>query len=182
MVKLLTPWGCILLAFGVLLLPLRWIIAWSVVSIAHEAGHILTAKLLGGKVHGLSAAAWGARIRIRDLTPAAELATAMAGPLFGCIGLLLIPWLPEAGICAIFQGIYNLLPIYPLDGGRAINCILLLLAGEKTAAKALSVLRILCIGLLWVLTLIGVFWLKLGLLPIMGMLLLHIKTKIGNTP
>ena len=182
MLKVLSPWACIVFAFGVLLLPLRWILAWGIITAAHEVGHILTAWLLGGRVSGFSAATWGARIHVEDLTPGRELLTALSGPIAGSLGLILTPWYPEVGICAVAQGIYNLLPVYPLDGGRVIRCLLHLLLGDNKAATVTEVVGIISTVMLWIPALYGAVWLKLGLFPVLGMLLLHIRTKIGNTP
>jgi Zn-dependent protease len=58
------------------------------------------------------------------LTPIQEAFCALAGPMGSFLVLLMSEVLPEAALCGLFQGAYNLLPIYPLDGGRISLCVL----------------------------------------------------------
>lgn len=47
---------------------------------------------------------------------------AAAGPLGSFLFARAMTFFPEASVCALVQGIYNLLPVYPLDGGRIFRC------------------------------------------------------------
>lgn len=54
---------------------------------------------------------------------------ALAGPLGSFLLVCMIRWFPMIGFCAGIQGLYNLLPVYPFDGGRVLQA----LVGEKAA-------------------------------------------------
>ena len=64
------------------------------------------------------------------MTAGGELLCALAGPFGSLLLALLLRHVPELAICGLIQGVYNLLPLYPLDGGRALRC-LFSFAGEK---------------------------------------------------
>ena len=53
-----------------------------------------------------------------------EFLSAMAGPAAGFLLVLLFPWFPRIAFSALVQSLFNLLPIYPFDGGRVIRSIM----------------------------------------------------------
>ena len=67
-----------------------------------------------------------------------EILSAAAGPFCGGLLLLLYPYSREIFICALFQTVYNLLPIYPLDGGRIL---FILLAKQVGAGRAFRIME-----------------------------------------
>ncbi len=109
---------------GIGLLP------WGLLAcILHELGHIGAATLLGGTVKGISLTAVGAELCLNydePLTYGQDSLVALAGPasnlLFGGLALALDWQLAAALMLAV--GIFNLLPILPLDGGRIIYGLL----------------------------------------------------------
>ena len=86
--------------------------------------HIIVIQLLGGKVYGICLTPFGARIEMGNIFGMREAVCALAGPVASFAVAYLIHQYPVLGLCALFQGCYNLLPIYPLDGGRALRRIL----------------------------------------------------------
>lgn len=95
----------------------------------HELGHWIAISLLGGRIRSLHLTVIGAEMELdpcRPLSYGREAAAALAGP---AVNLLLV-WLSIqtgrylfAGLNLCF-GLLNLLPIRPLDGGRALFCAL----------------------------------------------------------
>ncbi len=119
-------WACLLLLF-----PLRWLFASFVAAAVHEICHILAVRWCRGEVWSLRIHPGGAEIETSPLAPEQELVCALAGPLGALVLLPFFRWIPCTVVCAILQSIYNLLPVFPLDGGRALGCGLILLVGEK---------------------------------------------------
>ena len=120
----------IFLALLIFLLPLKWLIASIIAAIIHELGHYCAVYLSGGNIRRFRLDATGAIMDASGLTPQAEILCLIAGPLAGLLPILLIRQLPTIAICGIIQSAYNLLPIYPLDGGRILQKTILLLGGN----------------------------------------------------
>ena len=127
----ITPGACILWALLLLLLPLKLLLAAAAAAGVHELCHILAIRLTGGRLLGLTVGAGGMTLETLPMSAGRELACALAGPLGSFSLLLLGRWLPLTALWAFFQGCFNLLPLYPLDGGRAAGCILALTGRES---------------------------------------------------
>lgn len=162
----------ILLALMVFLLPLKWIFAALLAGLVHELCHVLAIRLCGGRILSVEIGAGGAVIRTDPMDSLRELVCALAGPLGGLILLLFARWLPRTAICAGLQSAYNLLPLYPLDGGRALRCGALLVLPPKTADRFCYLVQIGCLCAIVLLGIYGTFFLRLGVLPILIALLL----------
>ena len=106
-----------------MLVPFKWLSAWVFAAVFHEFGHAIAVSMSGHRIHCLDISFIGARIITDDLGRD-EWYCALAGPAFGLLLGLMIQIFPRLGMCAIFQSFVNLLPIYPMDGGRAIRCAL----------------------------------------------------------
>lgn len=117
------PGFWIVAALWLLLFPVRFAAGVWTAAAVHEAGHVLAIYLTGGRIRGFELRADGARIVTAPMGPGAELVCALAGPVAGGCTLLLWRWFPEAAVAGLLQTVFNLLPIYPLDGGRAVAAV-----------------------------------------------------------
>ena len=118
--------------------------------LAHEAGHLFMLVLFRVPVHRLRLSVGGAVIETVKTTYQQEVLIALAGP---AMNLLLLAttsrYLPIFALVNLCLLLYNLLPFYPLDGGRMLRGILRLQFSGKAAKVAEQ-----CITLLGFLTLI----------------------------
>lgn len=152
-------------AWLLLVIPLPWLGACVTAAAFHELCHLLAAKMAGGQVFGLSLGLLGAKIFARFPDGRGELLTALAGPVGSLILVLFLPCLPRVALCAGVQGFYNLLPLYPLDGGRALRCLLEQAIPEQAEKFCQWVAGITLLGLLS-LAVWASIWLRLGAWPL----------------
>ena len=111
------------LAVAVLMLPLPWLGAFLLSSLIHELCHLAATKLSGVMLHELRLGADGAYLETTVMTPFQGVVCSLAGPMGGLLLLLFARWMPRTAICALIQSFYHLLPLYPLDGGRALRSL-----------------------------------------------------------
>lgn len=117
------PWIYLILSLVLLTAPISWIVAWIISVVFHETGHLLMAKLLSVPVYGMRMGVMGAKIDTAPMDLIQELLCAAAGPLAGCLLLLLRRWLPLTALFAFFHTVWNLLPVGASDGARMARCI-----------------------------------------------------------
>jgi Zn-dependent protease len=127
--------GLILVAFAFLILPLEWLISAVLAAGLHEMGHYLSAKLMRIPVFSVSVSASGCRMDTGPMSKMQEVICASAGPLVSLVLYPISRWMPILGLCALVQGLFNLLPVYPMDGGRILRAA----AGER-ASEIVSVI------------------------------------------
>lgn len=163
---------CLWLAVLVLTLPLSWLLAAAIAALVHEAGHYLAIRMLSGRGVSVRFYAFAARMPLPEMSRWREMVCALAGPLLGLCLVLLGRWLPRTAICAAIQSIYNLMPIYPLDGGRALRCLLSMTMPPQAAGKACRMTQILCKALVCLIALYAAIRFDLGLLPLIPAALL----------
>lgn len=170
----LRPGFFLLLAVSLLVFPLPWVVAWLLAVLVHELSHLLAAWLSGAPVLGISLGGGGMEIKTGPLDPRQTFFTAMAGPVGSVFLIFLAPWLPRVAVCGFFQAFYNLLPIMPLDGGRALRAVLcrFLKNGGSVAAgverAAVALVAAVCVY--------GFLRLNLGIFPLALCLVFLYKT------
>lgn len=130
-----SPGVCIALAVFCLTVPPDWIAAGFLAASVHELSHVLAVLLLGGRIESLCISERGAVMNATPLTCGRELICILAGSA-GSFGLMLFcQSLPKTALCGLVHGVYNLLPVYPLDGGRAVKCILSMVCSPLQSEK-----------------------------------------------
>lgn len=157
-------------------------------ALLHECGHIFCAARLGFECTRISLMPFGAAAvcDIDGISPADEIKLALAGPLVNvllCVGIAGLWWFyPDtyAYTDIVFYAsggmlVLNLLPAYPLDGGRIARCLL----GKFMSAKAcFFTLRIINILLVIGIVLIYVFaYRNISLLTVAALLFCSALTK-----
>ncbi|MDO5545637.1 MAG: hypothetical protein Q4F81_07425 [Eubacteriales bacterium] len=118
------PSAYLMAAALVLLLPLDWLLAAIMAAVFHEAGHLIAIHAAGGRVSSVSIDFLGARIHTGPLENRAEFFCAAAGPTASLLLLSLCRWFPQLALCGLVQGMFNLIPVHPMDGGRMLYCML----------------------------------------------------------
>lgn len=168
---------CFGLAAFLLLVPLQWSTACILAALFHELCHYWAICLLAGKRTSIRLFSYAAHMPLPEMGAGREVLCALAGPAGGFLLLFTARWFPQFAICGAIQSVYNLLPIYPLDGGRALRCGLGILLPPKAAKTVCKISEIICIAGLFCLSIYGCIWLKLGLFPLLLTMLLVIRLK-----
>ena len=115
---------CLWLALGLLLLPFSWLMAAVIAAVCHEFFHFIVAKILKVRILSVSIGIGGMVMEMEPMSRGREFLVAATGPLGSLLLGLMLHIFPELAICGIVQGAFNLLPIFPLDGGRLLHCLL----------------------------------------------------------
>ena len=176
--RLLTVTGGFYLSSALLLLlfPLNWLIAAAIAAAFHEFCHYISLRLFHIRILSVTVKASGIYMHTEPLSPGKEFLCALAGPIGGGSLILLGKWLPRTALCAIIYALYNLLPVYPLDGGRALRCGARILLPPKWAEALCSAIEIVVAAFLLIAGLYGTFLRHTGVFPILfaGILLMKI--------
>lgn len=153
----------------------------------HELGHMLAGILLGFKPNsleimpvGLSISFEGKvdfynkRIKKGSLLTLKKLIIAASGPITNIIFIIffLLFDVSPLGIdrelilyANILIAIFNLIPIYPLDGGRIINGILEIIYGRKEAYEYTNKISNICIAMITAISSIAIlYWKNIAIL------------------
>ena len=164
-------------ALMVLLIPLKWLTAWLFSSVLHELSHCLALWICGRRIESICIGAAGAKIQSELLSDRQTVFCSLSGPVGSLFLLLVADTFPRLAVCALVQSCYNLLPVFPLDGGRALRSLTYLVFPEKFAQKFCRIIEILVAVLALVLTLAAGMFFRLGFFPVGVALLLlfHIR-------
>ena len=157
----ISPTAVLLVAVFALMAPIVCLAAVLLAAVCHEMGHYIALRLCGGRLEGLSVSAFGAQMRIRDrnrLSYGREALCVLAGPLVNVTlsGLMSVggKWREEFYLFAGAQlvlGVFNLLPLTALDGGRLVFLIVEAVRGKPVPPEKEGLVHV--IGLIALLAL-----------------------------
>lgn len=162
-------------------------------AIFHELGHMLSGILLGFKPNsieimpvGLSISFeskienYNKKIKKGTLLTLKKIIIAASGPITNLIFILLFTFFDfnffnmnrELIVYSnILIAIFNLIPIYPLDGGRIAKGILHILYGRKEAYEYTNKISNICISLLTAVSSIAIlYWKNIAILLVLSYL------------
>jgi len=105
----------------------------------HELGHSIVARLFGSYIHDIMLYPFGGVARISNMPkrPESEMLVALAGPLVSLL-LALLFWILGFRLLASLNLMlfgFNLLPAFPMDGGRVFRAILSKRKGRLEATR-----------------------------------------------
>ena len=94
----------------------------------HEGAHYIMARMLGCRISQIKLLPYGCRMDIYDIfSPWDELMIALCGPVCSLIcfmGCRFIHNAAEFADANMYIALINILPVFPLDGGRALSALL----------------------------------------------------------
>ncbi len=146
----------------------------------HETGHLIALRCVGARIHKVRLGVSGTTIQTVPLRYSHEILVAAAGPMMNfMLLLLLLHKEPVAALLNFCLLCYNLLPVYPLDGGRILRALLHLLLDEKAAEMIEKMVSLACLTVLLLLSCYLTCVWHAGLWPVLVCALLLIR--IGET-
>ena len=153
--------------------------------VGHEMSHMIAARYyeIDAEEMHLFFIGGAAMIDMKRATPKQDLVISSAGPIFNFVigGITLaivysfpnLPGMHEMSVAMLGinfgLGMFNLLPAYPMDGGRILRAVITLLGVSKD--KAMNVSHWLA-GIFSVLFIVGAFHFKSVTLPIISLFLI----------
>lgn len=174
------PGFYIMFACILLLLPLKWVAGWFIAVALHELSHYLVLRLCGVSVFSMQIGLSGVNIETEPIYGWRESVCALAGPVCGIFLLPLIRWFPYLTICGFAQSLFNLIPVFPLDGGRILHGIVCQAFDDERAERiCLMVGRCICVLLLLIIV-VSMLYYDLGLVPIFFVSLLLLRVGKQN--
>lgn len=143
----------------------------------HELGHLLAGILMGLKAKEIDIMPFGVSINFEDYSNkyiAKKIIIAIAGPLVNIIIVILgvyNNWEEEIIYSNILIGLFNLIPLYPLDGGRILKYIMQLATNSKEAEMMTYKLSNILIIILTLISSIGILFIQnIGIVLILAYL------------
>ena len=142
------PVGILIWLWLLLVLGVFDAVSYLLAIVIHEAGHFLVAKKLGYRLSTFSISPYGVALSYfgQNFDQKDEIKIALAGPIFNLVSAFFVVgiwWIfPSAFMfsdvfveISVCLALVNLLPAYPLDGGRVFVSASSQIFGKETAKK-----------------------------------------------
>lgn len=158
-------------------------VIYTICALLHEGGHAVVARRLGYKCMRVKLMPYGAVLEAEsdEFTPRDEILISIAGPVVNIVLVFVCVcfWWVEPGsyyftcdfvVANLSCGIFNLLPIFPLDGGRVVLSMFSVNHDRKFAVKTVKTITIIFAIILFFLFIILSFFtlnLTIGVMSIM---------------
>lgn len=153
----------------------RYVLLSAGFSVLHEFAHGAAARGLGYTPERVTAGLFGGVLYLREqvIKPCDQLMLTLAGPFFNLLTAALtwrllreqgMPWLEDIMLVNLLLGLFNLLPFYPLDGGKILNLYLACFFGYGVAGRLSRFFSLLFSLLLFFL---GIYLLQYSILNIL---------------
>lgn len=102
------------------------ILLYTTAGIIHESGHILASKLLNMRVSSPKIKVFRAVIDLYSEDTISVILTALSGPMANILSSITVLLIMREkartfAVISLFAAVFNLLPIYPLDGSTILN-------------------------------------------------------------
>jgi Zn-dependent protease/CBS domain-containing protein len=174
---------------------IAFVLALFVCVILHELGHALAARRYGIQTKDITLYPIGGVARLDSMPekPSQELVVALAGPMVNVVIMLLLSpfimqldlgstqdtqerllidaqtFLPMLGIVNVWLALFNLIPAFPMDGGRVLRAILSMNMNRVKATRiAAGVGKLLAVGFVFAGLYFNPFLVFIGLFIILG--------------
>lgn len=161
----ITPGFYVFVAVLLMVLPVPWVLAALLAAAWHELFHIAAIICMDVHIEKIHIKAGGAEIVTPLSGGITEFLVALAGPVGSFLLLFPVNPFPKLAVCGLVQGIYNMIPICPLDGGRTLYCFLTLL-NPKWAEKIMNIIECLFVSVIVMLSVYSAVCLKLGMFQV----------------
>lgn len=165
-------------SFAAMICILAWL-NWSLClsfllsALIHELGHLAAMKLWRVPIEAMSIGAAGAKIRTGAMNHKQEIRCALAGPLTGIVfALCILRILPQTAVVSFLLSLINLLPLYPLDGGRVLRACLSLYFEEAKVRKITHIVTVVICSTLMIVACWASICMRWGLWPMLAALVL----------